>query len=150
MIPRASVPHLTGQRLPAFALMQDSLRGGTFHLNAGISPDAGSPYILLLPKEAFGPPKSPSYPMDACPGLRPRWCPRHIAIARPGLLPSSRYKLSAFSRTQQDYPHDHHYTDFGAQYRACTLDPSSFVLPLLGLQVDFTTDLSAALWSGGI
>ena len=50
-----------------FTLMQDSLRGGTFHLNAGISPKAGSPYTILLPKEAFGPPKSPSYPRECMP-----------------------------------------------------------------------------------
>jgi len=50
-----------------FTLMQDSLRGGTFHLNAGISPYAGSPNTILLPKEAFGPPKSPSYPHECMP-----------------------------------------------------------------------------------
>jgi hypothetical protein len=51
-----------------FTLMQDSLRGGTFHLNAGISPyTAGSPSTILLPKEAFGPPKSPSYPHECMP-----------------------------------------------------------------------------------
>ena len=48
--------------------VQDSLRGGTFHLNAGISPyTAGSPSTILLPKEAFGPPKSPSYPHECMP-----------------------------------------------------------------------------------
>jgi hypothetical protein len=45
---------------------------------------------------------------------------------------------------------DHNYTFFGAQYRACTLDPSSFALPLPGLHVDFTTELAASLYSGGI
>ena len=51
-----------------FTLTQDSLRGGTFHLNAGISPyTAGSPSTILLPKEAFGPPKSPSYPHECMP-----------------------------------------------------------------------------------
>ena len=47
--------------------VQDSLRGGTFHLNAGISPNAGSPSTVFLPKEAFGPPKSPSYPHECMP-----------------------------------------------------------------------------------
>ncbi len=47
--------------------VRDSLRGGTFHPNAGISPYAGSPYTILLPKEAFGPPKSPSYPHECMP-----------------------------------------------------------------------------------
>ena len=49
-------------------LVRDSLRGGIFHLNAGISPyAAGSPYTVFLPKEAFGPPKSPSYPHECMP-----------------------------------------------------------------------------------
>jgi hypothetical protein len=48
-----------------------------------------------------------------------------------------------------DYPDDHDYTFFGAQYRACTLDPSSFALRLPGLHVDFTTELAANLYSGG-
>ena len=43
------------------------MRGGTFHLNAGISPSAGSPSTILLPKEACGPPKSPSYPRECMP-----------------------------------------------------------------------------------
>ena len=38
---------------------------------------------------------------------------------------------------------------FGAQYRACILDPSGFGLPLPGLPADFSTDLPARLWSGG-
>ena len=33
----------------------------------------------------------------------------------------------------------------GVQYRACTLDPSGFGLPLPGLPADFTTDLPAWL-----
>src|SRR2546423_4281739 len=51
--------------------------------------------------------------------------------------------LSAF------LPVDHDSTYFGAQYRACTLDPSGFGLPLPGLPADFSSDLLARLWSGG-
>jgi hypothetical protein len=51
-----------------FTLMQDSSRGGTFHLDAGISPyTAGSPSTVFLPKEALGPFKSPSYPHECMP-----------------------------------------------------------------------------------
>ena len=39
----------------------------------------------------------------------------------------------------------HDYTYFGAQYRPCTLDSLSFVRPLPGLHVKFTTDLMANL-----
>jgi len=44
---------------------------------------------------------------------------------------------------------DHNYTFFGAQYRACTLVPSSFGLPLPILPVDFTNELLAKLYSCG-
>ena len=40
----------------------------------------------------------------------------------------------------QDYPNVHNYTFFGAQYRACDLDPSGFRLPLPGLPADFSAD----------
>src|SRR5262249_23671083 len=38
----------------------------------------------------------------------------------------------------------------GLHHAAYILVPSSFVLPLLGVHVDFTPDLLARLWSGGI
>jgi hypothetical protein len=41
-------------------------------------------------------PRPQATPMNACPGLRARWCPRHIAIARPELLPSAGCIASAF------------------------------------------------------
>ena len=73
-----------------------------------------------------------------------------LAIAQPGLLPSAQSNASAFTCTAGlSSLMDHNYTFFGAQYRACTLVPSSFVLPLPGLHVDFSTDLVASLWSGG-
>ena len=72
-----------------------------------------------------------------------------LAIAHTGLLPSALCKASAFPRLWRAYPSDHNYTFFGAQYRACALDPSSSRLPLPGLPVDFTTGLPATLWTGG-
>ena len=68
-----------------------------------------------------------------------------LAKALSGLLPSARMQSVGFFPYKRDYPNDHNYTFFGAQYTACILDPSSSVLPLLGLHVDFTTDLSATL-----
>jgi hypothetical protein len=38
----------------------------------------------------------------------------------------------------------------GLHHAACTLMPSSAILPLLGVHVEVTTDLLARLWSGGI
>src|SRR2546423_3398948 len=37
----------------------------------------------------------------------------------------------------------------GLHHAACILAPSSFVPPLLGVHVEFTTDRLAKLWSGG-
>ena len=65
--PIPCIAHLSLCVSHTFTLMQDSLRGGTFHLNARISPSAGSPYTVFLPKEACGPPKSPSYPHECMP-----------------------------------------------------------------------------------
>jgi hypothetical protein len=62
--------------------VRDSSRGGTFHLDAGISPCAGSPYTVFLHKEAFGPPKSPSYPHECMPWSQTpvvSWAHRHSA-----------------------------------------------------------------------
>ncbi|MFC1534573.1 hypothetical protein ACFL7M_14560 [Thermodesulfobacteriota bacterium] len=82
--------------------------------------------------------------MTACPGLRPRWCPEYIAIPHPELLPSIICKMSAFSRIA-GLSNDHKEQDFGAQYTACSLDPSGLGLLLPGLPSDFTTDLLAKL-----
>jgi hypothetical protein len=71
-----------------------------------------------------------------------------IAIAYFGLLPSAAFKASAFSR-YAGLSIVHKCTFFASQYRACTLNSSSFGLPLPGLPVDFITDLVANLWSGG-
>jgi hypothetical protein len=41
-------------------------------------------------------PSSRVTPVKTCPALRPRWCPKRITLSRPGLLPSTRCKVSAF------------------------------------------------------
>ena len=66
----------------------------------------------------------------------------HIEFRTAAFRTNPRRRLSP---ALQDYHNDHNYTFFGAQYRACNLDPSSFRLPLPGLPVDFTTDLPAKL-----
>ncbi len=71
--------------------------------------------------------------------------PLMLAITYAGLLPSDRLTPSAFSQKKRDYPNDHNYTFFGAQYKACILDPSSFGLSSRSLPADFTTDLVANL-----
>ena len=90
-------------------------------------------------------PSSQVTPVTACPGLRPRWCPEYIAITHPELLPSIICKMSAFLPVFRKLSNDHKEQDFGAQYTACSLDPSGLGLLLPGLPSDFTTDLPAKL-----
>ena len=52
-------------------------------------------------------PSSRVPPVKTCPALRPRWCPERSPVTRPGLLPSSACKPSAY----------HDYTHFGAPSR---------------------------------
>jgi hypothetical protein len=54
-------------------------------------------------------------PVKTCPALRPRWCPKRITLSRPGLLPSTRCKASAFHPLARALIlTDHDYTYFGA------------------------------------
>ena len=76
--------------------VRDSLRGGTFHLNAGISLTLDLLIPSSYPRKHVDLPSPQATPVNACPGLRPRWCPRYIAIAHPELLPSAGCKASAF------------------------------------------------------
>ena len=45
---------------------------------------------LLFPRRREVLPSSRITPLNACPDLRSRWCPIPLALARAGLLPSSR------------------------------------------------------------
>ena len=72
-----------------------------------------------------------------------------LAITYAGLLPSVPLDAVGFLPYKRDYPIDHNYTFFGAQYTACILDPSGFGLSSQSWPADFSTDLVANLWSGG-
>ena len=56
-----------------------------------------------------------------------------------------RMKSVGFLPHERNYPNDHNYTFFGAQYTACILDPSGFGLSSQSWPADFTTDLVANL-----
>src|SRR5256712_1608328 len=74
-----------------------------------------------------------------------------LALSHPGLLPSGHCTPSAFPRCRLRtilWTTTIHIS--GLPHAAYILVPSSFVLPLLGVHVDFTPDLLARLWSGGI
>jgi hypothetical protein len=76
-------------------------------------------------------------------------CP--LALAHPGLLPSGHCTPSAFPRYNVRrilWTTTLHIS--GLYHTACIFVPSSFVRPLLGVHVEFTTDLLAGRWSGGI
>jgi hypothetical protein len=51
-------------------------------------------------RRAVALPRSRVTPLNACPALRPRWCPACIALAHPGLLPSAAGNASAFPTDQ--------------------------------------------------
>ena len=73
------------------------------------------------------------------------------ALSPPGLLPSGHWKPSAvprYSLRRILWTTTRHIS--GRHHAAYILVPSSFVRPLLGVHVDFTTDLLARLLSGGI
>jgi len=118
----------------------------------------------LLPAPGVFPSTVGTPPPDSTPGNHwlshvPRFPPCvHALVSDPGGVLNARRSASrtaAFQRvhavgfhalaTLRGYPRDHHYTYFGAQYRACILDSSGFRLPLPGLPADFSPGLLARL-----
>ena len=67
---------------------------------------------------------------------------RHSAFRTAAFRPD---EAVGFFPNKRDYPNDHNYTFFGAQYTACILDPSGFGLSSQSWPADFTTDLVANL-----
>jgi len=102
-------------------------------------------------KETIGSPKFPSHPSECMPRSQTPVVSCTLALSRPGLLPSGHCTPSAFPRCRLRnilWTTTIHIS--GLHHAAYILVPSSFVLPLLGVHVDFTPDLLARLWSGGI
>ena len=94
-------------------------------------------------------PDLPSFrvtPMNACPDLRPRWCPEHIALACSGLLPSDSIKPSAFPLSQQSLSILSTTISISRlRSTACILVTPGFVHTLTGVARGLTTDLLAKL-----
>ena len=104
------------------------------------------PFLPFLYKEIFGSPKSPSYPFRDMP------CSSTPVVSL--LLACYVARVAAFRPTHTVGFHfrlleslsvDHNTKISGLSHTAYLLSPSSFVLPLLGLHVDFPTDLLARL-----
>jgi hypothetical protein len=89
-------------------------------------------------------PSSRVTPVKTCPVLRPRWCPSHSPKrVWDCCLPVSGRRLSP-PYHPEGYPALHHYIHIsGLNHAACLLAPSSPVLPLLGVHVEFAPDLLA-------
>ena len=95
----------------------------------------------IFARRSFGSPQFPSYPFEHMPWSKTPVVTRMLAKSPTGLLPSAKSSASAFlTLIARVILSDHNYTFFGAQYRACALDPSGFGPPLPVLPSDFTTD----------
>jgi hypothetical protein len=91
-------------------------------------------------------PSSRGPPVDTCPALRPRWGPIYSPMRSwDCCLPATRdHRLSPLD-VLRDILMPTMIKISGLYHAACILESSSFVLPLLGLHVEFTTDLLARL-----
>ena len=91
-------------------------------------------------------PSSRATPMNACPALRPRWCPAHSPWRTQDCCLPVHWKPSAFpSIPLEDILLSTTIHISGLNHAAYLLAPSSFVLPLLGVHVEFAPDLLARL-----
>lgn len=105
-----------------------------------------------LSKETIGSPKFPSCPRRYMPRSLTPVVSCSLALACPGLLPSTRWMASAFPPSASEREVILLSTTIPISrlnHAACTLVPASFVLLLPGLHVAFTSGLLARLWPGG-
>jgi hypothetical protein len=145
------IPGITPLALSPF-LAKGSCARLAFPFHAGrLDRDGRHSSACLSPRGPWALPRSRVTPLPACPALRPRWCPAHAPCRiQDCCLPATarrRLSLATALRTILLTTTLH---ISGLHHAACSLVPSSFVLPLLGVHVDFTPDLLARLWSGGI
>jgi hypothetical protein len=96
-------------------------------------------------------PSSRVTPGDTCPALRPRWSPvGSPKRLRDCCLPVPRNRRLSPLHVLRVILVSTIIKISGLHHAACILVPSSFVRPLLGVHVEFTTDRLARRWSGGI
>src|SRR5262249_3829237 len=89
-------------------------------------------------------------PMETCPALRPRWGPIHSPYRGwDCCLPVVGDRRLSPLHTVRDILLSTMIGISGLHHAACLLGPSSFVRPLLGMHVEFPTDLRVRLSSGG-
>src|ERR1051325_7974912 len=105
---------------------------------------------LLFPRRREVLPSSRITPLNACPDLRPRWCPACLPCRRQDCcLPD--VDPVGFPSGCPDLSFDHHYTPFGAQFRGLRPRlPSASHTVSRRSHFGSATDPVASLWSGGI
>ena len=121
------------------------LRSGTFALTPGL---LGHPVRLFREsrKETFGSPKFPGYPFEHMPCSSTPVVSSILALAHPGLLPSTSMTASAFPPKKTDaFPLSTIIQISGLNHAAYILAPLGFGLPLPDLPARFATDLLARL-----
>ncbi len=94
-------------------------------------------------------PSSRATPVDACPALRPRWCPaRSPSPLQDCCLPATGNRRLSPLYSRESILSSTILLFSGLDHAACLLVPSSSVRPWLGGHVDVTPDLLARRSSG--
>ena len=126
------------------------MRGGRVLSTPGVFTSGRHSYTCFYARKPLALPSSRVTPMDTCPALRPRWCPEHSPWRIPDCcLPATAYRRLSLTTALRIilWTTTLHIAEL--HHAAYILVPSSFARPLLGVHVDFTSDLLAKLWSGG-
>ena len=96
-------------------------------------------------------PRSHVTPRQACPALRPRWCPRHSpSCAQDCCLPATGNRRRSPRDVFETYPVVHDSTYFGAPSHGLHPRYTRLRTPPCGDARGFAPDLLARLSSGGI
>ena len=93
------------------------VRGRRLLSTPGVLPSlGGTPAPDLSPRRPLALPSSRVTPVNACPALRPRWCPGHAPWRlQDCCLPATAHRSACPRYRLEDYPVDHDSTYFGAQ-----------------------------------
>lgn len=111
-----------------------------------VSWSAGTPQLPALLQGDSWLSRVPRLPLCAhAPFSDPGGVPIHSPVTRSGLLPSGTFRPSTFPRRFGVIPMSATIQISRLNSAACTLTPSGFGLPLLGLPADVITDLLARL-----
>ena len=112
---------------------------------------SSGPPIRRCSKETGGSPKFPSYPSGYMPRSQTPVVSLPLAKARQGTAAFRPLETVGFplATSLGDILLSTTILFSGLHHAACILVPSSSVLLLLGVHVEFATDLLARLWSGG-